>query len=135
MRSAAQAARVAATGDEALAVNGGGAGPVSAEWMVPKALWLRDSEPAVYEAAHRICEYQAGGGEEGRGELDGRQQARASSSVQVTRGMPAFPARLVRQPPQLPPSAGACQPPTPQHVPPASPPPLPLPDRTSSTSS
>lgn len=41
MRSAGQAARVAACGDEALAVNGAGAGPVSAEWMVPKALWLK----------------------------------------------------------------------------------------------
>lgn len=41
MRSAGQAARVAACGDDALAVNGAGAGPVSAEWMVPKALWLK----------------------------------------------------------------------------------------------
>ncbi|KAI3438241.1 hypothetical protein D9Q98_000678 [Chlorella vulgaris] len=58
MRSAAQAAKVAACGDEALAVNSGGKGPVSAEWMVPKALWLKEEEPAVFEAAHRICEYQ-----------------------------------------------------------------------------
>ncbi|EFN54952.1 hypothetical protein CHLNCDRAFT_134711 [Chlorella variabilis] len=58
MRSAAQAARVAACGDEALGVNGGGAGPVSAEWMVPKVLWLRESEPEVFEAAAGVCEYQ-----------------------------------------------------------------------------
>ncbi len=59
MRSAAQAARVAAcTGDPALAVNSGGRGPVSAEWMVPKALWLRECEPATYHAARYVCEYQ-----------------------------------------------------------------------------
>jgi ribulose kinase len=59
MRSAAQAAQVAACGDAALAVNGGGAGPVSAEWMVPKALWLKQRERATYDAAATICEYQA----------------------------------------------------------------------------
>lgn len=40
MRSAGQAAKVAACGDEALAVNSAGAGPVSAEWMVPKVGWV-----------------------------------------------------------------------------------------------
>jgi hypothetical protein len=50
---------VAACGDAALAVNGGGAGPVSAEWMVPKALWLKQRERATYDAAAHICEYQA----------------------------------------------------------------------------
>jgi len=35
-----------------------GAGPVSAEWMVPKALWLQQQEPAVFDAATHICEYQ-----------------------------------------------------------------------------
>lgn len=58
MRSAPQAARIAACGDVALCVNGGGAGPVSAEWMIPKALWLKDNEPQVFEAAAHICEYQ-----------------------------------------------------------------------------
>lgn len=58
MRSAAQAARVAACGDPALCVNGGGAGPVSAEWMIPKALWLHDNEPETFESATYICEYQ-----------------------------------------------------------------------------
>ncbi|KAG2482942.1 hypothetical protein HYH03_018167 [Edaphochlamys debaryana] len=58
MRSAAQAARVAAADDPALQVNGGGRGPVSAEWMVPKALWLAEAEPEVYAAAATICEFQ-----------------------------------------------------------------------------
>lgn len=60
MRSARQAAAVAACGAPELRVNGGGAGPVSAEWMVPKALWLKQNEPAVYESATWICEYQVG---------------------------------------------------------------------------
>lgn len=62
VRSAEQAARVAAAGDEALSVNGGGAGPVSAEWMVPKALWLKENEPQVFDSAAVVCEYQVGGG-------------------------------------------------------------------------
>ncbi|PNH06036.1 Ribulokinase [Tetrabaena socialis] len=58
MRSAAQAARVAAADDPALQVNGAGRGPVSAEWMVPKSLWLAEAEPATYAAASTLCEYQ-----------------------------------------------------------------------------
>jgi len=58
MRSAPQAARVVASGDAALAVNGGGAGPVSAEWMIPKSLWLKENDPETYESATYICEYQ-----------------------------------------------------------------------------
>jgi ribulose kinase len=58
MRSAKQAAAVAACGAPELRVNAGGAGPVSAEWMVPKALWLKQNEPGVYDAAHWVCEYQ-----------------------------------------------------------------------------
>jgi hypothetical protein len=45
-------------GDPALSVNCGGEGPLSAEWMTPKALWIRQNEPAVWEAAATICEYQ-----------------------------------------------------------------------------
>lgn len=60
VRASAQAARVGSTGDPALVVNGGGAGPVSAEWMIPKALWLKEEEPTTYEAARYICEYQVG---------------------------------------------------------------------------
>jgi ribulokinase len=58
VRASAEARDVAATGDRALAVNAGGAGPVSAEWMLPKALWLRRNEPRNYEAAATVCEYQ-----------------------------------------------------------------------------
>lgn len=58
MRSAPQAAKIAACGDPALRVNGGGKGPVSAEWMVPKALWIKENEPEVFQKATYICEYQ-----------------------------------------------------------------------------
>ena len=58
VRASRQAARVLATGDAALQVNGGGQGPVSAEWMIPKALWIKENEPAVFEKARWICEYQ-----------------------------------------------------------------------------
>jgi len=39
-------------------VCGGGAGPVSAEWMIPKALWLKQKKPALFASAARVCEYQ-----------------------------------------------------------------------------
>jgi sugar (pentulose or hexulose) kinase len=58
VRSAAQAARVVASDDPALCVNSGGAGPVSAEWMIPKALWLLENEPDTFAAARTICEFQ-----------------------------------------------------------------------------
>ncbi len=58
VRAGAEAGAVLATGDPALAVNGNGAGPVSAEWMIPKALWLARHEPDIFRAAHTICEYQ-----------------------------------------------------------------------------
>lgn len=58
VRSAAQAERVAASGDPALKVNGAGAGPVSAEWMIPKALWLHDNEPDTFARARHVCEFQ-----------------------------------------------------------------------------
>ena len=45
-------------GDPALQVNCGGAGPISAEWMTPKALWIRQNEPQIWEEAKTICEYQ-----------------------------------------------------------------------------
>ena len=77
MRSAPQAAKVAASGDAALAVNGGGAGPVSAEWMVPKALWLKEQEPEVFDRAAVICEYQVGGGAGALGVLGAPGRTRA----------------------------------------------------------
>ncbi|HRO02576.1 MAG TPA: FGGY family carbohydrate kinase, partial [Terricaulis sp.] len=48
VRAAQEAADVLATGDPALIVNNGGAGPVSAEWMIPKALWLKRHQPDIY---------------------------------------------------------------------------------------
>ena len=39
-------------------VNCDGEGPVSAEWMVPKALWMKRHEKEVFDRATRVCEYQ-----------------------------------------------------------------------------
>jgi ribulose kinase len=47
-----------AKGNPALKVNCGGKGPLSAEWMIPKALWIYQNEPEVWQAAETICEYQ-----------------------------------------------------------------------------
>ena len=58
VRAYEEADLVRATGDAALALNGAGEGPVSAEWMIPKALWIKRNEPDIFERAHRICEYQ-----------------------------------------------------------------------------
>lgn len=58
VRANAEADAVLATGDARLALNGAGKGPVSAEWMIPKALWLKRNEPAAFAAAETICEYQ-----------------------------------------------------------------------------
>lgn len=57
VRASAEADAVAATGDEALRVNSAGAGPVSAEWMIPKALWLKRHAPE-FKDAKVVCEYQ-----------------------------------------------------------------------------
>ena len=58
VRANAEADAVMATGDAALMLNGDSQGPVSAEWMIPKALWLKRNEPKIYHKAFRICEYQ-----------------------------------------------------------------------------
>jgi ribulokinase len=58
VRSARQADRVAATGNAALRVNGAGAGPVSAEWMIPKSLWIKENQPDIFARAAMIGEYQ-----------------------------------------------------------------------------
>lgn len=55
MRSADQAAQVLATGDVAVEVNSGGKGPVSAEWMVGKALWIKQNEPELYKVRSWSC--------------------------------------------------------------------------------
>ncbi|MEL6435197.1 MAG: FGGY-family carbohydrate kinase [Pseudomonadota bacterium] len=46
------------SGDDRLKLNGDGNGPVSAEWMIPKALWIKRNEPEIYDKAAVICEYQ-----------------------------------------------------------------------------
>src|SRR4029077_17490956 len=56
VRSAAEAAAVAASGDPALRRDG--RGPVSAEWMIPKSLWMKRNQPELFSQAARICEYQ-----------------------------------------------------------------------------
>lgn len=58
VRASREAARLVETGDAALAVNSGGEGPVSAEWMIPKALWLKTHEPEIFDQAATVCEYQ-----------------------------------------------------------------------------
>ncbi|WP_434616065.1 FGGY-family carbohydrate kinase [Tabrizicola sp. M-4] len=58
VRASAEADAVLATGDPALRINGAGQGPVSAEWMIPKALWLKRNEPDTFARATTICEYQ-----------------------------------------------------------------------------
>ncbi|KAL3941729.1 MAG: hypothetical protein SGBAC_003973 [Bacillariaceae sp.] len=59
-RSAAQTVEVMekCKGDPALEVNSGGHGPLSAEWMTPKSLWIRQNEPEIWEKAETVCEYQ-----------------------------------------------------------------------------
>ncbi len=58
VRAEQEADDVFATADKALMVNNGGHGPVSAEWMIPKSLWVKRNQPAIYEQAETICEYQ-----------------------------------------------------------------------------
>ncbi|MFQ6098010.1 MAG: ribulokinase, partial [Armatimonadota bacterium] len=52
-RAHAQAERVTATGHKMLKYVGGSE---SAEWMLPKARWLKENEPAVYEKADYVVE-------------------------------------------------------------------------------
>jgi ribulose kinase len=47
VRADDEAASVLHTGDGALRVNGAGLGPVSAEWMIPKPLWLNPHDRAL----------------------------------------------------------------------------------------
>lgn len=58
VRSAEETDLVLATGDSALQVNSDGAGPVSAEWMIPKALWIARHERELFDRAVTVCEYQ-----------------------------------------------------------------------------
>ena len=54
VRASDQAKRIEQTGDPALKYNG--YGPVSAEWGLPKALWLKDREPDTFADAEHICD-------------------------------------------------------------------------------
>jgi ribulose-phosphate 3-epimerase len=45
-------------GDPNLSINSGGEGPLSAEWMIPKSLWIAENEPEIWSKAATICEYQ-----------------------------------------------------------------------------
>ena len=47
-----------AKGDPALMVNCGGCGPLSAEWMIPKALWIKEQEPEVWDRVEHVCDKQ-----------------------------------------------------------------------------
>ncbi len=58
VRAGQEAKDVLGTGDPAVQLNAAGHGPVSAEWMIPKALWLKRHEPEVYARAAAVCEYQ-----------------------------------------------------------------------------
>lgn len=70
-RSAGQAKRImdvaqssAAASDDILnsfpelRVNSHGEGPISAEWLLPKSMWIKEMEPQVWKDAAVICEYQ-----------------------------------------------------------------------------
>lgn len=54
VRASNQADRVAATADPALKYNGHG--PVSAEWGVPKVMWLKENEPETWRKAAHIVD-------------------------------------------------------------------------------
>ncbi len=58
VRAHHEAAEIAACGDPALRLNGGGAGPVSPEWMLPKALWIKRNQPDLWARAAMVGEYQ-----------------------------------------------------------------------------
>ena len=53
-----QTQQVLDTQDDALKINCHGEGPISAEWMIPKALWLSQNQPELYKNSKYICEYQ-----------------------------------------------------------------------------
>lgn len=58
VRSARESDDIAATGDANLRVNGAGHDPVSAEWMIPKSLWMKRHQPEIFAAAAKVGEYQ-----------------------------------------------------------------------------
>ncbi|CAN5861483.1 FGGY-family carbohydrate kinase [soil metagenome] len=54
VRASDQARRISETGDPALKYSGYGS--VSAEWGLPKALWIKENEPEIFRDAARICD-------------------------------------------------------------------------------
>ncbi|MGI8574301.1 MAG: FGGY-family carbohydrate kinase [Egibacteraceae bacterium] len=56
VRASDQAERIARSDHEARQYNGGGEGPVSAEWFPSKALWLKENEPDVYNDAFMLVD-------------------------------------------------------------------------------
>ena len=58
VRAHREAAEVAACGDPALRLNGACQGPVSPEWMIPKALWMARHQPDIFARAAMVGEYQ-----------------------------------------------------------------------------
>src|SRR5512132_1628922 len=54
VRASDQAVRIQETGDPALKYNGFGA--VSAEWGLPKALWIKENEPELYADAKYVVD-------------------------------------------------------------------------------
>lgn len=56
VRASDQARRIAESSHPARKYNGGGEGPVSAEWYPSKALWLKENEPDIYQEAHKIVD-------------------------------------------------------------------------------
>ena len=58
VRAHREAAEVAGSGDPALRLNGNGQGPVSPEWMLPKALWIKRHQPDLWARAAMVGEYQ-----------------------------------------------------------------------------
>lgn len=54
VRSVVEAEEVGATGDAALGICGGGA--VSAEWGLPKSMWVKKNQPEIFERTTTICD-------------------------------------------------------------------------------
>jgi FGGY-family pentulose kinase len=58
VRAHREADDIIASGDAALRLNGAGEGPLSPEWMLPKALWIKRNQPDLWAQAVMVGEYQ-----------------------------------------------------------------------------
>ena len=56
VRASDQARRIGESSHDARKYNGGGQGPVSAEWYPSKSLWLKENEPDVYNEAYQLVD-------------------------------------------------------------------------------